>query len=351
MSNMNEQSKPLVSIVVPVYKVASLLDRCVSSLVSQTYGNIEIFLVDDGSPDESPAKCDAWTAKDQRVNVIHKKNEGVSVARNTGLDAAYGEYVWFVDGDDYVAPNAVEELVKRAECTSADIVFCSNYDSVFANGIYTDVRHNQLLDFDARTNVEFVDHFASLSDAQYVCPPWNKLFRRSFLLISEGRFTPGVFVGQDSLFNFPLYAKAQHVSCVPQPLYHYVIRSGSAVSSFNVKWFGSRRFVHNELLPTIKKWNPEYLNAHRNRLIANVDIILGAMYAGQKKCVGQDRRRLVSEIAHDSVLQKCVANVKPRGFRNSLTTMVLKTKSSVCIALYGRVLGVLKIIKRMLKKR
>ena len=152
---MNEQSKPLVSIVVPIYKVAPLLDRCVSSLVSQTYENIEVFLVDDGSPDESPAKCDAWAAKDQRVNVIHKKNEGVSVARNTGLDAAHGEYVWFVDGDDYVAPNAVEELVKRAECTSADIVFCSNYDSVFADDVYTDVRHNRLLDFDAKTNAEF----------------------------------------------------------------------------------------------------------------------------------------------------------------------------------------------------
>ena len=98
---MTEQSEPLVSIVVPVYKVAPLLDKCVSSLVSQTYGNIEVFLVDDGSPDESPAKCDVWADKDQRVKAIHKKNEGVSVARNTGLDAARGKYVWFVDGDDY----------------------------------------------------------------------------------------------------------------------------------------------------------------------------------------------------------------------------------------------------------
>lgn len=348
---MSEQSEPLVSIVVPVYKVAPLLDKCVASLVSQTYENIEVFLVDDGSPDESPAKCDAWAGRDQRVNVIHKKNEGVSVARNTGLDAARGKYVWFVDGDDYVAVNAVQELVKRAEYTHADIVFCSNYDSVFANGVYTEVRHNQLLDFDAETNAEFIDHFAALSDAQYVCPPWNKMFRRSFLLSNEGRFTPGVFVGQDSLFNFPLYAKAHRVSCVPQSLYYYVVRSGSAVSSFNVKWFGSRKLVHSELLPTIKKWNPGYLNTHRNRLIMNVSIILGAMYAGQKKCIGRDRRQLVSEITHDSILRECVSNVKPKGIRNGLTKIVLSTRSSICIVLYGRVLGMLKKVKRALRKR
>lgn len=348
---MNEQSEPLVSIVVPVYKVAPLLDRCVSSLISQTYGNIEVFLVDDGSPDESPAKCDAWAGRDQRVNVIHKKNEGVSVARNAGLDAARGEYVWFVDGDDYVAANAVQELVKRAELTDADIVFCSNGESVFANGTYTEMRHNQFLDFDAKTNAEFVNHFAALSKAQYVCPPWNKLFRRSFLLSGGGRFTPGVFVGQDSLFNFPLYAKAQRVSCVPKALYYYVIRSGSAVSSFNPKWFGSRKLVYNEIPPVIEAWNPGYVNDHRNRLITNVGIILGAMFAGQKKCVGKARKGLISAIGHDSVLRECVSHVKPEGVRNTLTTMVLRTGSSACITLYGRTLGMLKYVKGMLKKR
>ena len=348
---MNEQSEPLVSIIVPVYKVAPLLDRCVSSLVSQTYSNIEVFLVDDGSPDESPAKCDTWAGKDQRVNVIHKKNEGVSVARNAGLDAASGKYVWFVDGDDYVAVNAVQELVKRAEFTDADIVFCSNSESIFANGTYIEMRHNRFLDFDACTNAEFVKYFAALSKAQYVCPPWNKLFRRSFLLSSGGRFTRGVFVGQDSLCNFPLYAKAQHVSCVPKALYYYVIRSGSAVSSFNPKWFSSRKLVYNEILPIIEAWNPEYVNDHRNRLVTNVGIILGAMFAGQKKCVGRNRKSLISEIEHDSVLLECVSHVKPEGVRNKLTTMVLNTRSSTCIALYGRALGMLKCVKGMLRKR
>lgn len=347
---MVDGSDPLVSIVVPVFKVASLLDKCVDSLVGQTYANIEIFLVDDGSPDDSPQRCDAWGERDPRVHVIHKRNEGVSVARNAGLDAARGEYVWFVDGDDYVSYHAVEELVKRAERTRADIVFCSNAESVFKDGRYTVTRHNRLLDFDTATNSEFVEHFAALSDAQYVCPPWNKLFRRSFLSDNDGRFTPGVLVGQDSLFNFPLYAKAQRVSCVPQALYYYVIRSGSAVSSFNPGWFAARKRVHAELLPVISRWNPEYLNRHGNRLIKNLDIIIGAMYAGQRKVLGKERRSLLDGIVHDPVVAELLADTKPVGRRNKLTAAVLRTRSTLIVSWYGRALGLMKIIKKTLKK-
>ena len=104
----------LLSIIVPVYKAEKHLDRCVESILSQTYGNIELVLVDDGSPDACPAMCDSWAKRDWRVRVIHKKNNGASSARNAGLDMASGEYIGFVDADDFVEPDMYETLMKNA---------------------------------------------------------------------------------------------------------------------------------------------------------------------------------------------------------------------------------------------
>lgn len=106
---MNE---PLVSVIVPVYKVGKYLDKCVESIVEQTYKNLEIILVDDGSPDNCPAMCDKWAERDSRIKVIHKQNGGVSSARNVGIDAAQGEFIGFVDSDDWLEPDMYDCLVK-----------------------------------------------------------------------------------------------------------------------------------------------------------------------------------------------------------------------------------------------
>ena len=101
----------MVSIIIPVYKVEKFLDECVKSVVAQTYRNLEILLVDDGSPDNCPAMCDAWAARDPRVRVIHKPNGGLSDARNAGIAGATGAYLYFADSDDTVAPTLVEDCV------------------------------------------------------------------------------------------------------------------------------------------------------------------------------------------------------------------------------------------------
>lgn len=108
MQNTNNE---LVSVIVPVYKVEPYLDRCVASILAQTYPNLEVILVDDGSPDNCPALCDAWAQRDARIRVIHKKNGGLSDARNVGLDAASGAYISFVDSDDYIAENFIETFM------------------------------------------------------------------------------------------------------------------------------------------------------------------------------------------------------------------------------------------------
>lgn len=114
---------PKVSIIVPIYNVEKYLDRCIQSLVNQTLNDIEIILVDDGSPDNCPSMCDEYAQKDNRIKVIHKQNAGLGYARNSGLEIAIGEYIAFVDSDDYVDTSMYETLYKKAITISADAVF------------------------------------------------------------------------------------------------------------------------------------------------------------------------------------------------------------------------------------
>ena len=114
-----------ISVVVPVYNVEEYLDQCVESLVGQTYKNLEVILVDDGSPDNCPAMCDEWAERDNRIKVIHKENGGVSSARNAALDIASGDYIGFVDSDDWIEPDMYEILIKNAKKYDADISRCA----------------------------------------------------------------------------------------------------------------------------------------------------------------------------------------------------------------------------------
>ena len=119
---------PKVSVVIPVYNVEKYLDRCIDSVVNQTYRNIEIILVDDGSPDGCPKKCDEWSEKDSRIKVIHKENQGLGMARNTGIDNATGEYIFFFDSDDFVETTLVEKCLFAIKTTASDAAVFGRYD-------------------------------------------------------------------------------------------------------------------------------------------------------------------------------------------------------------------------------
>lgn len=126
-------SQPLVSVVIPIYNVEKYLDRCITSVVNQTYGNLEIILVDDGSPDNCPAMCDEWAQRDKRIKTVHKPNEGAGLSRNAGIDNASGDYVLFVDSDDYIDLSAAEKCVETLRKNNSDVVMFGRVE-VKSNG-------------------------------------------------------------------------------------------------------------------------------------------------------------------------------------------------------------------------
>ena len=214
----------VVSVIVPVYKVEDCLDRCVESIAQQTWKNLEILLVDDGSPDRCPALCDAWAERDKRVRVIHKKNEGVGKARNTGMEFATGEYILFVDSDDYLPADAVEVLLDRLRSDGSDMAIGRNlmvFEDGRMDGSLCDFMQDTVLTAD-----EFLNSVGGTE--QYSVAPWGKLYTRKAL---EGIEFPPLICGED-LWVFPLIVlQCTTVSVVDHLVYYYFQRSASTMHS------------------------------------------------------------------------------------------------------------------------
>ena len=215
-----------ISVIVPVYKVEKYLHKCVDSIISQTYENLEIILVDDGSPDNCPQICDEYAKKDSRIRVIHKENEGISATRNTGIQAAQGEYIGFIDSDDYVAPQMFEKLYNAIKKHDADISICNFY--------YTDDNGNILDKDDIRLPIkdEYISGNKVLSEKffmdkrHYWIVPWNKLYRREVL--KNVKYPVGK-VHEDEDVAAHIY-HGNMVECISDRLIYYVQRQGSIMS-------------------------------------------------------------------------------------------------------------------------
>lgn len=217
----------LISIIVPVYNVEKYLEKCLISLINQTYSNIEIILVDDGSTDKSGKICDEYATKDNRIIVIHKSNAGVSAARNDGLDIIKGEFVTFVDSDDYVDDDYIEKLYCLITDAKADMSICG----------FCNVENNKIID-DKRNNIKLFDNataMIALSKRQITFGILSKLYKVS--LIKNIRFDSKYRVGEDHLFNYYAIKKAKKINInETYKLYKYVSRNDSVT---NLKKYNS----------------------------------------------------------------------------------------------------------------
>lgn len=187
---MNKEAiqAPLISLLVPIYNVASYVDRCVGSLVNQTYSNLEILLVDDGSTDGSGALCDEWVKKDSRIHVVHKENGGLSDARNAGIKRAAGAYLAFIDGDDYIAPEYCEKLYQALAAHDADISLC-NICYEWADGRRKDYEPPHGTREGVCTVKEVLQVLHGVGDLT-LCVAWNKLYKRIIFTGNPPLFFP-----------------------------------------------------------------------------------------------------------------------------------------------------------------
>lgn len=211
---------PLISIIVPVYKVEPYLRRCLDSIVNQTYTNLEIILVDDGSPDNCPQICDEYAAKDNRIVVMHKENGGLSDARNAGLDICKGEYISFVDSDDWIIQNYIEILLSLCIKEKADIAIGMHKKEGLLN---------KSLDSTACTNYVIMDSKQALKqlfneNALTFTVSWGKLYKKE--LWDQLRFPPKKLY-EDAYIRHRLYDKSSIICFLKEPIYFYTQRPDS----------------------------------------------------------------------------------------------------------------------------
>ncbi len=259
--------KPLISIIIPVYNLEKHIEKCVESLLAQTYGNIEIILVNDGSTDNSGAVCESLHKKDNRVVVIHQKNSGVSCARNNALDKMQGDYVTFVDGDDYVSSDFIEVLYNALASTGADISTCGHYRVSF-DGKLTKIYNlsenpDDIITLDGKNSLKnmFYGKICSASSG-------SKLYSRK--IFNNPRF-PDYVMGEDTFFVYHAFSNASLIAHTNKAMYYYVQHEMSVTNNKSnyFKFYDYVRLYDHIISCDRNLGDRDYFLSLANRLIEN----------------------------------------------------------------------------------
>lgn len=276
-----------VSVIVPVYNVEKYLDRCMHSLLNQTLDEIEIIMVDDGSPDICPIKCDGYVMKDSRVKVIHKKNAGLGYARNSGLEIAIGEYVAFVDSDDFVDLDMYERLYERAKINDLDIVFCGfkSYNHGKIINTISEVTHYLQYNGKECQNVllGMVNNCGNRRKiVKYEMSVWHGIYRRDIIENNRIKFcSERDFCSEDIIFHIDMIKECRAIGFIPETLYYYCYNDTSLTKCYREDRLERHAILFKEILRRIRS-NYYYFNSkkacHLFLLKLRYDITIVASY-------------------------------------------------------------------------
>ena len=313
----------LVSVIVPVYNVAPYLHEALDSVVNQTYKDLEIIIVDDGSTDGSASICEEYAASDPRIKLVHQANKGLSGARNTGLEHATGEFVSFIDSDDSISPMFIESLVNAMVSTSADVSICrfsafetsGKMDGVIATSVFPTI---------AAGTFERADALQLLTEEKISVNACNKLLRRA--LWAGVRFPEG-HVYEDALAAFKMFDKARRVVLVDKSSYNYRQRTDSITSSVSMAKINDCILAHNSVSEFIRNNlsdvipEPLYLKKHQRLLSFLIVSYIKLIKSGAKdKALERELRSLILKAKREvgmntlepkAKLYYCVINVCP----------------------------------------
>lgn len=248
-----------VSIIVPVYNVERYLDRCMSSLLNQTLKDIEIIMVDDESPDNCPQMCDEYARKDERVKVIHKKNGGLGLARNSGLEIATGEYVAFVDSDDFVDINMYQELYSTADSYDSDIVYCGFYEYKNESNVKTRQEVRRSIVYKDSECHEVLHGMLSPCGAKgritkYEMSVWHSIYRKNIfhqyaVLFSSER----QFISEDIIFHIDYICHCKKIVFIPNSYYYYCLNDTSLSKKYRSDRLNKVDILCDEVFRRIKE--------------------------------------------------------------------------------------------------
>lgn len=314
----------LVSIIVPVYNAEQYLKRCINSLLNQKYKNIEVILINDGSNDNSGKTCDEFALQYKNVKVIHQKNAGPSFTRNRGIDVAKGEYIQFVDSDDYIEPDMTQKMVDSLS-KNVELVICG-YKSTFLVGGNNVFRNNRCPIEGKYKFSEFMSHFSELFRNTLINPLWNKLYITNLIRKNNVRFKENIKIGEDLLFNLEYFKACDNVIVIDESLYNYlIISNNSLTNSFNKEYFRNQQMLFEILR--------EFLSNNNNYIGKNKELI--------EMCYAESIVSCLEHIFHEnsnltSILKKEQINniVKDKSVRKNISYFKDGNIQKRCIGLF-----------------
>lgn len=303
----------LVSIIIPVYNIEAYLDRCLESVVNQTYKNLEIILIDDGSTDNSGAICDKYKENDVRIKVIHKENEGVSKARNVGIDIANGEFIGFVDSDDWLKEDTIEKLLFYIKKYSADIAQC-NITYINDKGEERSYKEKakELLVYNKEESL------IGLLDEDIITAVCNKLYRKS--AIKNIRFEIGKRMGEDGYFNFQIFKNIEHLVSISEGNYYYYMRNDSVThSDFSLSYM-DLFYIDKKILSEVGNNDKEIRISAINKLIRTS--LYFAIKIRQEKLINKFKKEYI----------ELINIIKKYGIKCIFSTKISNKYSVLCFA-------------------
>ena len=315
----------LISIIVPVYNVEKYLKKCIESIINQTYDNLEIILIDDGSTDKSGKICDEYRDKDKRIIVEHILNKGVSNARNTGLNIAKGNWVVFVDSDDWIETQFCEKLYKNAiENKNIDII-CSGYKRV-----YTD--KEEIINCDKEKIIydshQFLIKLLNVQNGYGFCH--MKLIKKN--CINNIRFNKDIKVGEDALFNMQLTQKIKKVMILGEPLYNYRFNGNSVVRKYDDNYANNYLYAmeHTKRYLQHNYKNDQLIAKNFYNYVAYHILLIAVNYcfnkANKKNIFGQIK--VLKDICDNEIFKQAIknSNYKELSYTRKITSFTIKYK-------------------------
>lgn len=314
--------KGLVSVVVPVYNTEKYLDRCVESIANQTYRNLEILLIDDGSPDNCPRMCDAWARKDQRIRMIHKKNAGLGRARNTGIENANGEYICFFDSDDYVALDTIEKAYSKAKTDDADIVLFGlsnvNHRGEITQSFAPESEKSLFSGREVQDTLlpDLIDSRYSGAEIKCLClSACACMFSMSLINQVKWRFvSERDLISEDGYSIIWLYKHVKKVSILPEPLYFYCENETSLTRTYRPDRFEKiRKFYVACMEMADQQGYCEDVRRSISGLFLSFTIAAMKQVAAGPTGFGT-KNKMLNEIIVDDLLQRSLKDVEARHY-------------------------------------
>lgn len=320
-----------VSIIIPVYNAEEHLAKCINSVLSQTEKNIEIILIDDGSQDSSLDICQNYAKQDERIRVIHQDNAGVSAARNQGLEVASGEYLGFVDSDDWIEKDMYERLLNEAEKNDADVVMC-DAKMVYSDGeiqvdTITQLSCNYILKKSDFTPALLLE----MAGSAWRCIYKNNRFSNELSKAKRVQFPPGIKFSEDRIFNLYAMGYANKIVYIKEAYYNRYMNEKSAVHRFHEDYFEICKEAACEIEKAIFwVWddNPEHQRAYLNQLIDGALMAICNYYYKTSHFNSHERRAAVKNVCGDLMLQNAI---KQTGLKKIQAKWILKKRINLLI--------------------